>query len=287
MHLKSWFSRFLENYVYARPEFPPRIRTKPMQVICIGFPRCGSESLRHALLRLGYHHTYNGWNNPRGKPDDAPRWVRLCRRKWFGRGIELFITRADFDAILGNAVAVMGPSGAAFASDLVTAYPEAKVILNYRRDTEAWHHSMEQTIARRNNSWTLWLLSWLSLDCFWFWQCHVRFMWLSLFEPSYALDPTDIDKSYRHHNYGMRRYVPEERLLEWTPEDGWGPLCEFLDKPIPAEPFPRTNTIAKWEAREAAMVRNFMMQAVKTLILVSAIMTGAWTMFSGICVDCP
>ncbi|OTA61470.1 hypothetical protein K449DRAFT_382871 [Hypoxylon sp. EC38] len=84
----------------------------------------------------------------------------------------------------------------------------------------------------------------------------------------------------------VRRLVSEERLLEWTPEDGWDPLCKFLEKPIPAEPFPHTNTMAEWEAREATMVRKYMIQAVKTLVLVSAIATGAWTMSSGICVNC-
>jgi hypothetical protein len=24
-------------------------------------------------------------------------------------------------------------------------------------------------------------------------------------------------------------------------KQGWAPLCAFLDKPVPAEPFPRTN----------------------------------------------
>ncbi|OTA76792.1 hypothetical protein M434DRAFT_38785 [Hypoxylon sp. CO27-5] len=287
MHLNSWFSRFLENYVYARSELPPRKRTKPMKVLCVGFPRCASESLQHALLKLGYNDTYHGWNNTGGKPDDTPRWVRLCRKKLFGQRDESIITRTEFDATLGDAVVVTGPAGALLAADLITAYPEAKVILNYRNDIEAWHHSVEQIIARANSSWMLWLLSWLSLDCFWFWQCHVRFMWLGLFRAgNMDIETASIRRAYREHNYMVRRLVSEERLLEWTPEDGWDPLCKFLEKPIPAEPFPHMNTIAEWEAREATMVRKYMIQAVKTLVLVSAIATGAWTLSSGICVNC-
>ncbi|KAJ6537629.1 hypothetical protein B0H19DRAFT_1382382 [Mycena capillaripes] len=39
----------------------------------------------------------------------------------------------------------------------------------------------------------------------------------------------------------VRRMVPEERLLEYRVGEGWEPLCKFLGKPIPEEPFPKTN----------------------------------------------
>ena len=32
--------------------------------------------------------------------------------------------------------------------------------------------------------------------------------------------------------------VPSERLLVWYPTDGWEPLCEFLDVPVPDAPVP-------------------------------------------------
>jgi hypothetical protein len=35
--------------------------------------------------------------------------------------------------------------------------------------------------------------------------------------------------------------VPKENLLEWEPRAGWEPLCEFLGKPVPKEPFPYAN----------------------------------------------
>ena len=40
----------------------------------------------------------------------------------------------------------------------------------------------------------------------------------------------------------MRASVPADRLLVFQATDGWEPLCRFLDKPIPAIPYPRTNT---------------------------------------------
>lgn len=55
--LDSWWWHFLENYVYQIPKPPPRQRTKPMEVICVGLPRSGTESLQQALMLLGYDHT--------------------------------------------------------------------------------------------------------------------------------------------------------------------------------------------------------------------------------------
>jgi hypothetical protein len=35
--------------------------------------------------------------------------------------------------------------------------------------------------------------------------------------------------------------VPPDRLLVFELKDGWEPLCKFLGKPIPQEPFPFAN----------------------------------------------
>lgn len=32
------------------------------------------------------------------------------------------------------------------------------------------------------------------------------------------------------------------QLLEFSVEDGWGPLCNFLEMPVPDVPFPRINS---------------------------------------------
>ena len=35
--------------------------------------------------------------------------------------------------------------------------------------------------------------------------------------------------------------VPSERLLVWDPKEGWEPLCEFLEVPVPDTPLPHVN----------------------------------------------
>lgn len=56
--MNSLFWRLCER-LYSTAEPPPRARTKPMQVLCVGLPRSGTESLQKALLRLGYDYTFH------------------------------------------------------------------------------------------------------------------------------------------------------------------------------------------------------------------------------------
>jgi len=43
------------------------------------------------------------------------------------------------------------------------------------------------------------------------------------------------------HNEMVKRVVPPERLLVMDLIEGWQPLCKFLGRPLPREPFPRLN----------------------------------------------
>lgn len=37
------------------------------------------------------------------------------------------------------------------------------------------------------------------------------------------------------------QHVPADKLLVFQPSQGWEPLCKFLNKPIPDQPFPHVN----------------------------------------------
>jgi hypothetical protein len=53
---------------------------------------------------------------------------------------------------------------------------------------------------------------------------------------------------YDRHNAHVRATVPADQLIDWQPQDGWGPLCEGLGVPEPSDPFPLTNTTADFRA---------------------------------------
>lgn len=91
------------------------------------------------------------------------------------------LTAADFDAVIGHAVAVADAPASVFAAELIEAYPDAKVVLNYRSDIDAWHRSLMATLARGNALWGFFALSCLSKECFWSWHVYLRYMWPGLF----------------------------------------------------------------------------------------------------------
>ncbi|KAL2146798.1 hypothetical protein VTI28DRAFT_2279 [Corynascus sepedonium] len=293
LHHPWW--RFLEERVYALPSPPaPRRRSpdRPMEVLCVGLPRTGTESLQQALLRLGYDHTYHGWDIVY---DDAgcysPGWVRLCRKKWYSSSFSdpqssssspspssnsrrkgAAVTAAEFDALLGHSAAVTDAAASVFAAEMVAAYPEAKVVLNMRRDVDAWERSLESTLVHVNESWAFWLASWLDRECFWAWHVYERFLWPLLFR---APDG-DMKRAIRgnarwvqrEHANMIRGLVPKERLLEWYIEDGWEPLCKFLGKPVPDVEFPHANALnGGWKAREEQANKRWIERAFLNLIL--------------------
>ena len=140
------------------------------------------------------------------------------------------ITREDFDALLGHSVAVTDAAASVFAAEIIAAYPEAKVILNRRRDLDAWHKSVIASQAVSGESWSLWLSSFLSPGCFWPYHVYGRYLWRLLFctEDGDACHAIRRNGKwiYREHENMIRGLVPKDRLLEWSVDDGWEPLCK-------------------------------------------------------------
>ena len=55
---------------------------------------------------------------------------------------------------------------------------------------------------------------------------------------------------YQDHVEEVKRLVPADKLLVFEVKQGWQPLCDFLDVPVPENPCPRINdTEAMNEAR--------------------------------------
>ena len=47
--------------------------------------------------------------------------------------------------------------------------------------------------------------------------------------------------AYQAHNEHVRKIVSPDRLLVYDIKAGWGPLCDFLDLPVPDIGFPHAN----------------------------------------------
>ena len=55
----------------------------------------------------------------------------------------------------------------------------------------------------------------------------------------------------------MRALVPPKQLLVFDVKEGWAPLCEFLQVPVPDVPFPNindANEIRSYDSNEHTMI---------------------------------
>ncbi|KAK5188612.1 hypothetical protein LTR96_011298 [Exophiala xenobiotica] len=69
-----------------------------------------------------------------------------------------------------------------------------------------------------------------------------RPMFTKVFTDYFRGDFKTFGKQVYYEHYSMvRKLVPKYNLLEYDVEDGWEPLCKFLDVPIPDVPFPKGN----------------------------------------------
>mgnify|MGYP003341042001 CR=1 FL=1 len=78
--------------------------------------------------------------------------------------------------------------------------------------------------------------------------------WLDMAEAMFgAFGPIDdadgARAAFDAHNATVRATVAPDRLVEWSPGDGWGPICDALGVAVPDEPFPHVNTTAEFRDR--------------------------------------
>jgi len=198
-----------------------------LKVIGAGLGRTGTLSLKLALETLGFgpcYHMVEVFRNP-----DAAGWWDATA-DGVGPGWERI-----FD---GYASTVDWPSST-YYRELAAAYPEAKVILT-ERDPDAWFTSTQETI--------------FAMDYTAPPTNPFESMTRKVIGRMFDLRMHDRDwviARFLEHNAEVRRVIPADRLLVYFAADGWAPLCEFLDVPLPAEAMPNVNSTQEFKARVA------------------------------------
>ena len=199
-----------------------------IEVIGAGFGRTGTLSLKFALEMLGFDKCYHMMEVMMNEGHVA-QWRQAARGEkveWCG-------------LYQGYRATVDWPS-ASFWRELRFVYPDAKVILTLR-DSEQWYTSVMNTI---------WKLSSTALE-----QGESRgdqetieralmgreVIWNGVFGGRMK-DKNHVIECFEQHNQEVIDSVPQEQLLVYRPGDGWKPLCEFLQKPVPDAKYPRVNS---------------------------------------------
>jgi hypothetical protein len=203
-----------------------------MKVIGAGLPRTGTSSFKAALDMLGcgpcYHNTVL-WEHP--------AHVDLWQAVAGGQKIDWQEIFAGFNSAVDWPAAI-------YYEPLLHAYPEAKVVLTVRA-AERWYDSMSNTI--------LWALRQGSAPGMAKYERLMGGHWQRIFEGG-IFERARAVPLFQRWNQTVQERVPADRLLVYEVQQGWEPLCNFLDLPLPADvPFPKINDTEAFRRQVAAM----------------------------------
>jgi hypothetical protein len=232
-----------------------------MQLIGAGLPRTGTLSQKVALEMLGLGPCYH-MVNVLADLDEAQGWRRALAGD------------APWEEIFAGCKSTVDWPGSFFYKELADFYPDAKVLLSVR-DSDAWVRSMRDTI------WGIFYGDMLMRDLSTArgridakWRGYIEMMegmWQQSGLISNGADTTDdsMADAMERFNEEVQANVPADRLLVWSASDGWEPVCEFLELPVPDTPFPHLNdskefaervidgsllALQSWRAQEAPAV---------------------------------
>ena len=189
-----------------------------LKVIGAGMGRTGTASLKVALETLGYgpcYHMTEVLKNPAFIGD----WIDAAE----GRG--------NWDKIFGGYASTVDNPGCNYWRELAAHYPEAKVVLT-TRDPGKWFESTNETIHSAQFA--------RFMQNSPFGEMIQKTMWDRM--QNRMQDRAYMVEFFNRHAADIVAAIPAERLLVYQVSDGWEPLCEFLQVPVPHVEFPKINS---------------------------------------------
>ncbi|KAL9013035.1 MAG: hypothetical protein Q9173_002244 [Seirophora scorigena] len=225
-------TKLIDQYAQTPPE-----KRQDMQVLALGLSRTGTMSLQAALNKLGYR-CYHMAEVPNNKhKGHFWCWHEAMLAKFKATGPTY--TPADLANLLEDYSAVTDIPCVLFSNELLAAFPHAKVILT-NRDPDRWLLSIEKLYS---------IIEWKSMTVLAHFDQDIG-KYLSMLQMAIASwtypgsdwqSRSQLRAGFLRHYQLIRSSVPPDRLLEFRSEDGWEPLCAFLEKPVPAERYPLVN----------------------------------------------
>ena len=190
-----------------------------LEVIGAGLGRNATFTLKFALEHLGFGPCYHMVEVLAGARRNVPLWQAAADGQ------------PDWDAIFEGYRSAADHPACNYWRELAEYYPDAKVVLTMR-DPDSWFDSVSATIYSPGM-----LASLAGSPLEKMFQCTFLHPYGDrIGERAWMTD------WYRQRNQDVIDSIAPERLLVFDAKQGWGPLCEFLKVPVPAEPLPRVNS---------------------------------------------
>jgi len=120
-------------------------------------------------------------------------------------------------------------------------YPDAKVILNQRKSSQIWVKSVQKAFGFFNTKTFRFITYLFKTNRM---LCHMAEVASRARIKKFGYNIFSVEL-YDKYNEWVRNEAAKrgKEVLEFQVEQGWGPLCEFLGKPLPPSdvPFPYLN----------------------------------------------
>jgi len=209
-----------------------------VKVIGAGFGRTGTLSTQAALNQLGFpcYHMFEVVRNKANK-SHLDFWRKVANSP---AGMQ-----HDWRQVFAKYTATVDNPACCVWRELMQAYPDAKVLLTvHPRGPEAWYESTIDTIYFTENMWQFEVLRAVTPFGRKFGDMTRKLVW----QRSHGGTMDNRDKAiahYKQHIEDVKAAVPPGRLLVFSVDQGWKPLCDFLEVPIPPTPFPNVNDRAE------------------------------------------
>ena len=181
-----------------------------LKVIGAGLGRTATFSLKFALEHIGLGPCYHMSEVFAGMRRNVPLWLDAVHGK------------PDWDAIFEGYQSTTDYPACSYWRELAEYYPAAKVILTVR-DAESWFESVSETIFSPKMQGPLEgtpigaMMKGVIFDAF----------------GERVNDRAFMTNWFTRRNQEVIDALPAERLLVFSPKEGWGPLCEFLGVAVP------------------------------------------------------
>ena len=204
-----------------------------IKIIGVGVGRTGTYTLKLAINELGF--------GPCHHMEEVLKNMNVQVSLWS----DAVKGNANWSAIYDGYNSAVDWPTAGFYRELFKEYPNAKFILT-ERSPESWADSFGSTIYKLIGGIDKApekMRDWLNMAN--------EVITKTGFPP--GLDREGLIKGFIAHNKAVRETIPEKQLCIFQVKDGWEPLCEFLEVPVPDTTFPRTNNREEfWELVNAA-----------------------------------
>ena len=148
----------------------------------------------------------------------------------------------------------------------MAAYPSAKIILT-NRDVHSWHKSCSQSILQARRYWVHEVLQYFDWVTALVHPLRKKY-WQCLFADDFEANG---EAAMRAHYAEVRHLAQQQgrEVLEMELNSAWEPLCTFLDKQVPATPYPRMNDGSNWELKMRERARLRVKAAVSKFMLIA------------------